>query len=85
MSSNNSNSWTYSWGTNTQGNDWYSRTDTQGNQAYDYENRNGSSYSRDVDGSTHYQAANGYSRSTSADGQISESFPSSKASDGKGK
>ncbi|KAF8071800.1 hypothetical protein FPV67DRAFT_1482762 [Lyophyllum atratum] len=59
-------------GTNSQGNHYCSRQDSNtGNSGYHYSNTNGSYYYQNTNGSTYYNDGAGSSRYTSANGSSS--------------
>ncbi|KAK0449714.1 uncharacterized protein EV420DRAFT_761105 [Desarmillaria tabescens] len=53
-------------GVNRQGNFWCSFVDGSGNTSYHYQNQNGSTYSRQSDGSSFYNDGQGFSLHTPA-------------------
>ncbi|PIL35466.1 hypothetical protein GSI_02193 [Ganoderma sinense ZZ0214-1] len=61
-------------GTNALGNRWDHRVSEHGAHGYHYSNQNGSSYYYNFDGSRYYNDGRGYSRLTSPEGKVTETY-----------
>ncbi|KAM5537250.1 hypothetical protein V8D89_009183 [Ganoderma adspersum] len=61
-------------GTNASGNKWEHRVSESGKHGYHYSNQSGSYYSYDFDASSYYNDVKGYSRTTTSEGKVTETW-----------